>query len=188
MVQLVLPAFRRTPADSTLAVREWKLNTLQLETVLPLLSFGDAVPVEQMPLTGVLAPSRMSHWSIVLLSLPSAPVVVLNKTVPLLALVFTPASVRCRIVLLLASLMKQSATPAFAVFAMVSCFAVPVPPGRPSRITFCAPFKYTVAAVVFALVMASELAPMAGRMVRLFAALEPVSTGMVSGNVSTLLT
>jgi hypothetical protein len=64
---------------------------------------------------------------------------------------------------------------------MVSCFAVPVPPGRPSSVTNFAPFKSTVAAVVFALEMESAVAPVCGRMVRVFVALAPLSAGMVSG-------
>ena len=82
------------------------------------------------------------------------------------------------------------------VFAMVSCEAappplpalLPAPPGRPSMITNCAPFKSTVAAVVSALEMESAVAPLAGRMVRVFTALAPLSGGMVSGKVSTVLT
>lgn len=147
-----------------------------------------------MQLAGVLAPSPMSQWSIVLLSLPFDPVVVLKTTVPLVALVFTPLSMMYRTVSLLASLMKRSATPEVLVFAMVSCDAVPpplptllpTPPGRPSMVTNRAPFRSTVAVVVSGLVMKSAVAPLAGRMVRVFAALAPLSDGMVRGKVSTV--
>jgi hypothetical protein len=92
--------------------------------------------------------------------------------------------------------MKRTAAPVELVFAMVSWEAVPTPlpallptpPGRPSKVTNYAPFKSTVAAVVSALEMESAVAPEAGRMVRVFVALAPVSAGMVSGKVSTVLT
>jgi len=114
-------------------------------------------------------------------------VVVLKTTVPLAALMFTPCSVRWRRVLSLASLMKRTATPLVLVLAMVSCFAVPMPPGRPSMVRNCAPFKSTVAAVVSALVMLSPTAPLAGRRVSVFAAVV-VRAVKTSGNVSTVLT
>ena len=110
----------------------------------------------------------------VLLSLPFAPVVVLKSTVPLLALVFTLCRVRNLSVLPLASLMNRTATPLVLVLAMVSCLSVPTPPGRPSKVTNCAPFKSTVAAVVSALLIVSgETTSLAGRIVSVFAAVVP---------------
>ena len=163
------------------------MKMLHAEMVFPLLSAGSALPEEKMPLAGVLAPSRMSHVLIVLSSFPFTPVVVLKTTVPLLALVFTPCSVRWRSVFTLASLMKRTALPLVLELAMVRRFAVPAPPGRPSRMTNFAPFKSTVAAVVSALVRTiGEATALSGRMVTVFAALAPARLGMTSGKVSTV--
>ena len=123
----------------------------------------------------------------VLLSLPFAPVVVLKTTVPLVALVFTPWRLRWRRELPLASLMKRTATPLVLVLSIVSSLAVPMPPGRPSKVRYWAPFKFNVAAVVLALVMVSAVAPVCGRIVTLLTALAPLSLGTVSGKVSALL-
>ena len=140
-----------------------------------------------MPLAGVLAPSRMSQWSIVLLSLPFAPVVVLKTTVPLVALVFTPRSVSVAegVAAGLIDEAHRHAAGAGVRDGQAACRRSPLPPGRPSMVTNCAPFKSTVAAVVFALEMESAVAPLAGRMVSVFTALAPLSAGMVSGKVST---
>src|SRR5437870_1192702 len=97
-------------------------------------------------LAGVVAPSRRLLLSRVLLSLPVVPVVVLNKTTPLVAEVLTPCTLQYLIVLLTASLMKRIATPVVLVLAIVKApaggalgaFPDPVlarvPPGRPSKI------------------------------------------------------
>jgi len=125
--------------------------------------------------------------------LPFAPLMVLKKTIPqpapptAVALVFAPCRVRKRRALPLASLMNRTATPAVLVFAIVNCFAVPAPPGRPSKVTNCAPFKSTFAAVVSALVMRRFTAPSCGRTVRVFTVVV-VRFVKVSGKVSTGLT
>lgn len=86
----------------------------------------------------------------------------------------------------MASLMNRVATPD-DVLAIVSCFAVPVPPGRPSKKTLCAPFRSKVA-VVLALLIDNAVAPAAGRTVTVLVELFPAIFPTVSGYVSELLT
>src|SRR5215203_3349726 len=93
IVQSVLPVEIKMPLVALPAPK--KLKMLLLEIVLPLLFVAVVVvePLEKIPLSGVVAPSRMSQLSIVLLSLPFAPVVVLNRTTPPVVEVLTPDNV-----------------------------------------------------------------------------------------------
>src|SRR5262245_36028582 len=129
----------------------------------------------------------MSQLVIVLLSFPFAPVVVLNRTTPLVVDVLTPVSVQNLTVLELASLMKRTATPDVDVFAIVRPFVPPVPPGWPSNVRFEVPFRSTVA-VVLELVIVRGDAPLAGRTVTVFVPLLPGRVPGAIGKVSLVLT
>lgn len=99
-----------------------KLEILQLEMVILSLFWAAnvVVPEAKMPLAGVVAPSRISQLSIVLLSLPLAPVVVLKSTTPFVVEVFTPCTVQKRTMLFEPSLIKRMAVPVVLVLAITN--------------------------------------------------------------------
>src|SRR5262245_17708812 len=141
-----------------------KFEMLVLVIVLAVLSSAvDPVPTEAIPLTGVVAPSRTSQKSIVLLLFPVAPAEVLKSTTPPVVEVLTPWIVANLTVFREAPLMRRTATPAVAGLAIVS-WEGPAPPARPSTVTFVAPFR-SIVAVVLALVMLRLTAPASGRIV-----------------------
>ena len=118
---------------------------LQPVTVLPLFAVAVVVlvPLERIPLAGVAAPSEISQVSMMLLSLPLAPVVVLNSTTALDMDASAAVNVTYLIRLLLASLMKRTAAPlTVSAFAIVRFFAVPPTVFEPSMITLAAPFRF----------------------------------------------
>jgi hypothetical protein len=132
IVQSVLPLSSLMPADADAAAK--KLEILLLEIVLLLLFCAATVvvPEEYMALAGVVVPSRISQLSIVLLSFPVVPEVVLNNITPDVVEELTPVIVEYFIVLFVASLMTLTAEPAVEVLPIVSWDVVPVPPGLPS--------------------------------------------------------
>lgn len=128
------------------------------------------------------APPSRSQNSIRLLSLPFAPVVVEKTMTPEVDDANVDLSVIYLRELPIASLMNLTAVPPVAVLvlAIVSCFAVPTPPGRPSKMTFEAPFRFKVA-VVLALVIERFVAPACGLIVKVLELLAPMIEPKVSG-------
>ena len=123
-----------------------KLKILELEIVLPLLFVTEVVvvPNENTPFVAVKvgdavapAPPSILQLSIVLLSLPLAPVVVLNTTTPEVVDGNNAVKPVYLIILLLASFIKRTAVPPVAVLvlAIVSADVTPTPPGLPSMVT-----------------------------------------------------
>ena len=90
----MLPLEIVIPVEAAVLLK--KLKILLFEIILPLLLVAVVVvvPLEKIPLFGVVAPSRISQLSIVLLSLPFAPVVVLNRMTPFVVEVLTPVTVQ----------------------------------------------------------------------------------------------
>jgi hypothetical protein len=147
------------------AVALWKFAILQLLIVFPLFSSpAVAVPLQYRLTVGVVAPSSMSQLSIMLLSLPVVPVVVLKSMVPDVALVFTPVIVQYCIVLSDASLLYTIVFPVTAVFSIVRDFVVPAPPALPSIVRYRAPESDKVAVAPEEIVKGPAVA--AGRMIR----------------------
>ena len=133
-----------------------------------------------------LAASKISLLSIVLLSLPADPVVVLNTIVPLVVLVLALFTLQYIIELELASLINWTAyeVPTF-VFSIESSLAVPVPPGLPSKIILLPAFKFKVPVVLLEVII-KLVAPVSGLKVMVLIPLLPVNAGKVIGKVSTL--
>lgn len=127
------------------------------------------LPDEKTPLVAVnvgeaVAPALPSilQLSMVLLSFPLAPVVVLNKITPDEAEGNVDLSTAYRNVLFEASLINLTADPPVAVLVLmiVRNLLVPVPPGLPSIVTLAPPF-ISIVAVVLALVIVSVEATVA---------------------------
>ena len=141
------------------------------------------MPVEDIPFSGAVAPSRMSLLSIVLLLFPVTAVVVLRLTTPVEA-VFTPRICKNSNVVPDAPLIKRTAGPPVLVLEIVISRVAPVPPGRPSIVTKLDPLR-SINAVALEPVIESPVAPVAGLIVIVADALPMV--GGIAGNVSTEL-
>ena len=143
MLQSVLPDERAIPLEARPALKKSKIR--ELDIVLPLLFVAVVVvvPNENMPLVAVSvgdatapAPASILLLSIVLLSLPLAPVVVLNNTAPEVVEGNNALSIVYLSVLLEPSFIKRTAVPptVVLVLAIVRSFEDPTPPCLPSII------------------------------------------------------
>ena len=74
----------------------------------------------------------------------------------------------------------RRATPEVLVLIIFRSGFVPVPPGRPSMVTYCAPFM-SIVAVEFELVMVSPVAPDAGLTVIVLTVLAQLIRGTLMG-------
>ena len=139
---LLLPML--IPKDAVSLLR--KSNILLLLMVLPLLSFAE-VPKAYRTFSGRLSSAAlvMSLFVMVLLSLPSVPVVVLKNKMPVSVKVEEPLMLQYCTVLDFASLtncmVEVLELLAVLIFVMIRLLVLPVALTRPSMVTLSAPFR-----------------------------------------------
>ena len=119
----------------------------------------------------------------ILLLLPVVPLATVEKkTTPLLVEVLTPFKIAFLTVLLVAAFMKRMVAPLVLVFETVKSLLEPPTEFDPSITTKVAPFRSNMVVVLEPLIVG--VTPVAGLIVRVLTALDPLLAFIVIGNVS----